>query len=232
MPTPTSPTLWTICNGFGPQHIEALLRKWLKILPNPRLIPSRTRWKWSATMSACGSAAATPTGRSRRVHCHDPHPGLPLLAPLVKPVGDRLLRPPAGLPEQAGRAGEVDEVGLETLQLDPHAAARVRGLPRRPRRRVSSMPSPAPAPARTAPRRPGPRRRRAPPASSAWCARTAAPTDAPPSTTATAAWRSRPVTRAPAGSSGMHSVNAVCGQASSPQRYCHMYQRTANGSSP
>jgi hypothetical protein len=27
--------LQRICEGFGPEHIEALLRKWLKILPNP-----------------------------------------------------------------------------------------------------------------------------------------------------------------------------------------------------
>jgi hypothetical protein len=27
--------LRAICDGFGPQQIEALLRKWLKILPNP-----------------------------------------------------------------------------------------------------------------------------------------------------------------------------------------------------
>jgi len=29
------PAVQAICDSFGPEHIEALLRKWLKILPNP-----------------------------------------------------------------------------------------------------------------------------------------------------------------------------------------------------
>jgi hypothetical protein len=29
------PALQEICDSLGPHHIEALLRKWLRILPNP-----------------------------------------------------------------------------------------------------------------------------------------------------------------------------------------------------
>jgi hypothetical protein len=59
-----------------------------------------------------------PVGRAR-IHRHDPHSVLPGRPALVQPGDDVGLPPPRRLAEQALRAGEVDEVGLEGLQLHP-----------------------------------------------------------------------------------------------------------------
>ncbi len=60
-----------------------------------------------------------------------------------------------------------------------------------------------------------------------------APLTAIPSATRPATWRrNRPVSRAPAGTSGMASVNAFRGQRRSRQKYCVLCQRTASGASP
>ena len=64
------------------------------------------------------------------------------------------------------------------------------------------------------------------------CPAAAARTEPCSSTAAPAARRSRPVTRAPGGSSAIDSVNARREHPRSRQRNCRLCQRTASGSSP
>jgi hypothetical protein len=68
-----------------------------------------------------------PVGRAG-VHRHDQYGVLPDLAALIKPRDHVGLGPPGCLAQQAVVAGEVDEVGLEGLQLHPALAV----LPARP----------------------------------------------------------------------------------------------------
>ena len=59
-----------------------------------------------------------------------------------------------------------------------------------------------------------------------------AATDCPEPIARAACRRSRPVTRAPGGTSLIDSVNALRGQAASRHRYCALCQRTTSGCSP
>jgi len=170
-----------------------------------------------------------PVGRAHVDRDHL-HLGLPVHATSIEPAQDRLGGPAGALAEQAARAGQVDEVGLEPLQADPAAVLLLVQRGRSPR--VSSIPSTRGAAGSMN-------------TFSAWttnaqCAtgqliarsRHTEATERPEPTASAAARRVRPVILARGGSSAIDSVNALRLHNLSRHANWILCHRTCSGASP
>jgi len=167
-----------------------------------------------------------------RVDRHELDPGPERFGPLGEPVGDVARAASDDLPEQPPVTGQVDEPGVQRSISTPFpvsGSCSPRGLPRR----VSSIPSTrggAGSPSTPSATR---RKARCVVGQLTWWASATSLTERFASPTASAiARRSRPVNRAPSGTSEIASVNVLRGHSCSRQRSRRLCQRTVNAVSP